>query len=119
MDRETVIQSLQGKTDSFSVEFRLRWPKDADFKWVAIFGKTVYDTEGERRKIVGSIRDIQEQKEREAEQLRKNSTDAITGLYSFSAGIKLMEECRKTQYHGMMVNILLYRLKEINEKNGI
>ena len=70
------------------VEFRLKWPADAEYVWVALFGKTVYDTDGARRKIVGSIRDIQEQKEREAKQLRKNATDVITGLYCFSAGIK-------------------------------
>lgn len=119
MDRETVVDCLESKADSFSVEFRMKWPKDADFKWVVLSGKTVYDTDGEQRKIVGSIRDIQEQKEKEAEQLRKNSTDVITGLYSFSAGIQIMEECRKTQCHGIIVNMLLYRLKEINEKNGI
>ena len=119
MDRETVIESLQSKTDSFTVEFRMKWPQDADFMWVSLSGTTVYDTEGERRKIVGSIRDIQEQKEKEAEQLRKNSTDVISGLYSFSAGIKRMEECRKSKYNGVMVNLLLTRLKEINEKNGI
>lgn len=119
MDCETVNDVLRRKSDSFSVEFRMRWPKDADYIWVVLSAKTVYDTEGEPRKIVGSIRDIQEQKEKEAEQARKNATDVITGLYSFSTGIKLMEECRRVQYRGVMVNMLLYRLKEINESNGI
>lgn len=119
MDRTAVADALQSKADSFTVEFRIRWPKDADFAWVVLFGKTIYDTEGERRKIVGSIRDIQEQKEKEAEQLRKNSTDVITGLCSFSAGMKRIAECRKSKCNGVMVNFLLTRLKEINEKNGI
>ena len=51
-----------------------------------------------RRKIVSSIRDIQEQKEREEKQLRKNSTDVITGLYCFSAGIKYIQECRASHF---------------------
>lgn len=119
MDRARVAEKLQSKADSLLVEFRMKWPTNADYVWVALSGKTVYDTDGERRKIVGSIRDIQEQKEKEEEQLRRNSTDAITGLYSYSAGIRYMEECRRVQYNGVMVNLLLHRLKEINENNGI
>lgn len=119
MDRARVADALQSRADSISVEFRLKWPEDTDFVWVELFGKTVYDTTGERRKIVGSIRNIQEQKEREVRQLRKNSTDTITGLYSFSSGMKRIEECRKLQYEGIIINIILDRLKEIDENNGI
>ncbi len=119
LDRDEVIRQLQSKEDKLFVEFRLKWPEDAEYAWVALFGKAVYDTDGARRKIVGSIRDIQEQKEREERQLRKNSTDAITGLYCFSAGIKYIQECRKKQPDGVMMNLLLSRLKETNEKNGI
>lgn len=119
MDRDAVIRMLRSKEDSLFVEFRMKWPEDGDYVWVALYGKTVYDTDGARRKIVGSIRDIQEQKEREAEQLRRSSTDVITGLYSFSAGIEQMRERRKTRHNGVVVNLLLNRLKEINEKNGI
>lgn len=119
MDRLAVMDSLRSKADNFSVEFRMRWPRESDYIWVALSGKMVYDTEGVPRKIVGSIRNIQEQKEKEAEQLRKNSTDAVTGLYSFNAGIRRIEEYRRNKYNGVMVNVLLTRLKEINEKNGI
>lgn len=119
MDRARVADALQSREDSTSVEFRLKWPEDAEFVWVELFGKTVYDTEGERRKIIGSIRNIQEQKEKEAEQIRKNSTDTVTGLYSFSFGMERIEECRKFQYKGIVINIILDRLKEIDESNGI
>ena len=119
MDRELVVNALQKREDRLYVEFRIKWLDDADYKWVALSGKTVYDTDGARRKIMGSIRDIQEEKAREAEQLRRSSTDGITGLYSFSAGSSMIQECRKTKNDGVMVNMLLTRLKEINEKNGI
>lgn len=119
MDRARVADALRSREDSISVEFRLKWPEDTEFVWVELFGKTVYDTEGEQRKIIGSIRNIQEQKEKEAEQLRKNSTDAVTGLYSFSSGMERIEEGRKLQYKGIVINIILDRLKEIDENNGI
>ena len=119
LDRAAVVRELQSKRDKLFVEFRMKGPSDTEYRWVAFYGKAVYDTDGVRRKIVSSIRDIQEQKEREEKQLRKNSTDVITGLYCFSAGIKYIQECRKTRPAGIMVNLLLNRLKEINEKNGI
>ncbi|MCI8326181.1 MAG: response regulator [Lachnospiraceae bacterium] len=119
MDRDTVVQTLQRKDDQLSVEFRIKWPENAKFEWVSLSSKTVYDTDGKRRKLVGSIRNIQEQKEKEAEQLRKTITDGITGLYVFSAGMQRLQEYRKIHQDGVMIDLLLEQLKEINEKNGI
>ena len=58
-DRENVIQVMQSKADRLFVEFRIKWPEDAEFIWVALSSNAVYDTDGKRRKLVGSIRDIQ------------------------------------------------------------
>lgn len=118
-DRIEAAKAMRGIEDKLYVEFRLKWPMDSEFVWVALAGKVVYDTDGRRWKIVGSIRDIQEQKEREAEQLKKNITDGVTGLYTFSAGMEHIRECRRTKWDGAMVSLLLDHLKETNEKNGI
>ena len=64
MDRSAVTEVLQSGADRLSVEFRMKWPKEPEFGWVALSGRTVYDTDGRRRKLVGSIRNIQEQKEK-------------------------------------------------------
>ncbi len=93
-DRGAAIEALQSEGDKLFAEFRMRWPKDADYIWVALSGKAVYDTDGRRRKLVGSIRDIQEQKEKEEEQRRKNMIDGVTGLYVFRAGMERLKECR-------------------------
>lgn len=122
-DREVVMAALHSGEDRITAEFRLRWPGGTDYLWVALSGKAVYDTEGRRRKLIGSIRDIQEQKEKEAEQLRKNATDSITGLSVFSVGMQqLQERWKRLQdgvQDGVIVNLFLNRLKESNEKNGI
>ena len=118
-DRACAVKALQSEKDELYAEFRLRWPEDAEFLWVALSGKTVYDTDGQRWKLVGSIRDIQEQKAREAEQLRKNTVDGITGLYACGAGLKKLAEYRKERPEGVMVSLVLDRMKQINEENGI
>ncbi len=118
-DREDVLESLRKDADYLYAEFRMRWSEEEEFRWVALTGKAIYDTDGKRWKLVGSIRDIHEQKEREAEQLRKNTTDGVTGFYVFSAGMELIREYRKSRPAGVMVSLFLDCLKETNEKNGI
>ncbi len=118
-DREAAIKKMQSREDQLYAEFRMRWPEDGDYVWVALSAKAVYDTDGRRRKLVGSIRNIQEQKKLEEEQLRKNTTDGVTGLYAFAAGMKCLEESGSARGEGIVINLLLDRLKEINEKNGI
>lgn len=127
MDREDAIRALQARDDKIYAEFRLKWPEEAGFRWVAVSGKMVLDMDGRQRKLVGSIRNIQEQKEKEAEQRRRNTTDGVTGLYTFSAGMERLGECRsgpggacdEAGHDGVMIDLALERLKEINEKNGI
>ena len=118
-DRPQAVKALQSKADQLYAEFRLKWPEDAAFLWVALTGKAVYDTDGQRRKLVGSIRDIQEQKEREDAQRKKNAMDGVTGLYAYDAGLKALAENRKSRPEGVMAVLFLDRLKQINEKNGI
>lgn len=118
-DRRLVIEALQSKEDRIAVEFRMKWPKETDYVWVFLSGNTVYDTDGKRRKLVGSIRNIQEQKEKEEEQLRRNTTDDITGLYGFKAGMERLQECRKDRPDGIMMELCVNHLQQINEKNGI
>ncbi len=119
MDRMAVINAMQSIEDKLFIEFRMRWPEEMNYIWVALSGKVVYDTDGRRWKLVGSIRDIQEQKEKEAEQLRKNTIDGVTGFYVFSAGLKKLQECREIRQNGVMINLFLNQLKETNKKNGI
>lgn len=118
-DRQGALEALQKDRDNPYAEFRMRWPKETEYNWVALSGKAVYNTDGRRWKLVGSIRNIQEQKEKEAEQRRKNMLDGVTGLYVFSVGMELLIQARRKQPQGVMVNLFLQNLQEMNEKNGI
>ena len=119
MDREETIAAMREPTDKLFMEFRLRWPKEGAYKWVAVAGNAVYDTDGKKRKLVGSIRDIQEQKEREARKLRENETDSVTGLYIFNAGLKYVSQQRSSFPEGVMVNLFFDGIKESSTKCGI
>ncbi len=118
-DLSAVKKALRTEEDTLSVQFRMKWREEDAFIWVALSGKTVLDTEGRRRKLVGVIQDIEEQKRIEARQRRRDETDGITGLYAFAAGMEQVEEFRRTEPGGVIINLFLNRLKEINEKNGM
>ena len=118
-DRARAVEALRSETDHLYAEFRLKWPEDAEFLWAAVTGKVVCDTNGRRWKLVGSIRDIQEQKEREAEQIRKNTVDGVTGLYACGAGLKKLAEYRRERPEGVVVSLVLDQMKKVSEENGI
>ena len=118
-DREEAVRALQSNSDNVYAEFRLRWPKESEFIWVALTEKAVHDTDGKRWKLVGSIRNIQEQKEREEKQLKKSITDGVTGFFVCSAGFEKLRECRRYMPKGVMLVLFWNRLKEVSEKNGI
>ncbi len=118
-DRTQAVKALESKADDLYAEFRIKWPGDAEYTWVALTGKVVHDTDGRRWRLVGTIHDIQKQKEREAEQLRRTTMDGVTGLYGASAGIRELTGHRKIRPDGVMVDLFLDQLKQINEKNGI
>ncbi len=118
-DRAQAMESLLRDPDNPYAEFRMRWPEESEFSWIALAGKAVYDTDGRRWKLVGSIHSIQEQKEKEAEQLRRSTTDGVTGLYGYRAGIRQLVACRSSQPEGVMAVLFLDHLKQANEKNGI
>lgn len=118
-DRPQAVRVLQSGADQIYTEFRLKWPKEAAFEWVAVTGRVVNDTDGQRWRLVGSIRNIQEQKDREAEQLRKNTVDGVTGLYVYSAGLEALAGCRRERPEGVMADLYLDQLNQTNEKNGI
>ena len=118
-DRARATEALGSDSDEIYAEFRMKWPADAQFTWSAVTGKAIYDTDGRRWKLVGSIRDIQKQKEEQAEQLRKHTTDGVTGLLCFRAGMERLRERRSARPEGVMAVLRLEGLRQVNEKNGI
>ena len=118
-DRPLMEQLIQELPNRVSVEVRLWYDKKGAYQWREIYGHTICNQEGRRIKVVGAIRNIQEQKERELAQKAKLERDSVTGLYTYNAGLERLERYRKEQPQGAMVYLFLDKLQEMNEKNGI
>lgn len=80
-DRDMVSTFFGNIPDEASLEFRLMLPGQEGYTWIGLYGKVVCDTDGNRYKLIGSIRNIQKIKEQEQEQLARLTTDGSRCIY--------------------------------------
>ena len=125
-DREAVQRSLkehlEGRTVSWSAEHRLR-KRDGSWIWVLGRGRVVKRTAaGEPQRMVGTMTDISQNKEREAIVWRQANYDTLTGLPNRKLFHELLDrEINKANRGGYGVWVLFLDLdgfKEINDVLG-
>ncbi|MDE6700666.1 MAG: response regulator [Acetatifactor sp.] len=118
-DRELLQDLLKQMPDIWNLELRMKIPGTSDYRWYFLNGNVLRDTKGSRWKLVGSVHDIQEQKEQEAARQRKVTTDGVTGFFAYAAGMQRLRELRKTEPAGVMIYLMMDNLRRMNEQNGI
>lgn len=118
-DQAVVEDIISNASDDIYKEFRVKFPGQEEFLWYGLYGQVVDDAEGNRSKIVGGLRNIQEQKEQEARRKSRLERDSVTGFYAYDAGMERLERSRAMHPQGIMIHLLLDKLRELNEKNGI
>ncbi len=118
-DRTAVMNFFDEIEDKASIEFRIKFMGQLNYTWFGLSGKVVRDIDGNRLKLVGSLRNIQERKEQEAQQRAKMTLDGATGFYSYKAGIEELGESRAQEPNGVMIYLWLEQFRALNETNGI
>ncbi|MCM1112629.1 MAG: ATP-binding protein [Muribaculum sp.] len=118
-EREQVREILKLQTDAWRLECRIRRSADSPYQWMRLSGNVIRDAEGERRRAVGSLHNIQAQKDREEQERRKVAVDSVTGFWAYVAGKERLGEARKNVPGGVMVYFMLDNLRQIDEQNGI
>ncbi|MCM1467759.1 MAG: response regulator [Alistipes sp.] len=118
-DRKHFHSIIEEMPDEFELEFRLWYPEFEKYNWVLLRANILNDTEGGRWKLVGSFKNIQEEKEQELEEQRRNTLDGVTRLYCFAAGKEFLENCLEDSAEGAMILMRFDNLRQINEQNGI
>lgn len=102
-DRPLIERLLRDLPERISVELRLWNDEKQAYQWRELYGNTISDPEGNRLKLVGAVRNIQEQKERELAQKARMERDSVTGLYVYAAGRERLTQCRREHPQGVMV----------------
>lgn len=114
-----LVDMTHASTGSFSAQVQLRLPGQAEARWYALNSKTIYDTVDRYRCTVGYLRDIQEQKQQELEQERKQNLDPVTGLVHLKRGLETMEKARQEQPQGVLMLIDLDRFTAMTQRFGL
>ena len=124
-DLENLEQALincLGRDTPYQSEHRLR-KANGEYVWVLDRGKVVKRSPtGEPIRMLGSIKDISEQKRHESEIHRLAFYDFLTGLPNRRLLVERMGQCisrnDRNRTHGAIMFIDMDRFKELNDKLG-
>ena len=118
-DRRILSARLIEARGEVTVSFRSSLFSDKnDYQWVELSGKTLPGENG-GTKIIGSIRNIHEQKMKELEQEESMYRDRTTGLYSRGPGEDIIRACIESGGQGCLLLMDLKGFLAFNEQFGM
>lgn len=117
-DRQLMERMFVRLDDKFKMDFRVR-SAHRGFIWMELSGKTICDESGKKIKVIGSIRDIHEQKVREQLENRATRMDPVTGLYREKNGQRIVNAEVRCGRGGHLVLMDIDKFKEMDEQYGI
>lgn len=103
--------------DSFRTEFRVSRP-GREYRWKLFCGRVLRAPDGTAVKVICSLRDIDEEKQQEAQLRERNARDGITGVYSLDEGMRLLRKQLSTGEKGWILLLSLPDLPRLQMKNG-
>ena len=95
-------------------------PPGEEGRWLEVCGKTSVDTQDARHwRLVGYVRDINEQKQRELEREKRRARDLVTSFYCLTPGLDALAKSRRTQPVGVLMVIDLSNFSRITQTYGL
>ncbi|MBS5080576.1 MAG: PAS domain-containing protein [Clostridiales bacterium] len=89
--------------------------------WSRISGTTIYDEDGKLVKMIGKMRSIQSEKEKEFALEEAKYRDGLTGLYTKEAGIRLVREYMELKSPDEICGLMLLDMdnfQKVNDEEG-
>lgn len=119
-EKERYRIALQESENEIDLVFEARMSEEAtDYSWMEMTGKVICDANGERSKIIGSIKNIHEKKIQELMELDTVRRDPVTGLYRRSVGEKMISAQWEENTAGCLLLLDMDRFRELDERYGI
>lgn len=112
-DRNRVLNYLQTNYSSFTIEIRFKESLEQPYHFSRLTGKTIGN------KVVGSIRDINEQKLLELKKGRDELLDSTTSFYKYLPGIEMLTQLRNISQDGFLVLFDIDAFHTINASFGL
>ena len=118
-DRSMVIDRFRNDIGNMNIEFRLFMSKYKEYRWINLCGSLLKDNSGDENKVVGYLRDINQQKLLEIEKNNKKKYDMLTALYHLDTGKEAIKELRKVRTDSILFIIDIDRFMNIDEQYGL
>jgi diguanylate cyclase (GGDEF)-like protein/PAS domain S-box-containing protein len=121
--RSRLDAHLDGRTDHFEAELRLRHAALADPVWMLLRGMAVRDAAGKAIRVAGSQTDIHLRKQTEDSLLRDALQDPLTGLPNRAVLLDRLGRCqararRRKGYHYALLYLDTDDFKTVNQSLG-
>lgn len=127
-DKENFIQQFslndlsqwrKTKMKSISLEHRiLNRHKEAGYSWIQITMIPIRDSRGRVTKLIGNVKDIDDQKRWEAEMQVRSQRDSLTGLWNRAYTEFMINDQLMKDRNGVLMMIDLDDFKSINDNFG-
>ena len=116
-DIQKIVDFKQGKSnDNFSI--RLRSDVESQYKWYMVEGTIVSDHEVPM-KLIGKLRDINEEKQQEKDFIENAKKDGATDFFTWEVGKKLIEsQFSKKEVDTRLMFFKLMNIDNIDEDYG-
>lgn len=118
-DYSKLKKAFSGDEDEIYMEFRGKRENAEDYRWRLLKGEVIWDENGRKSKIIGSIRDIHEQKMQELREIESAKRDPITKLHTQREGRRYLTEVLARGKSGCMALLDLDEFRVLNETYGL
>ena len=115
-DQRVLAARLREAQDEVCVTFRTRlFSADDQYQWYELSGKVLRDAGGAAR-IIGSLRNVQQEKTRELEEYESLHRDPVTGLYRRTSGGSIVQASVESGIGGCMLLLDIKGFLQFNER---
>ncbi|MCM1258984.1 MAG: ATP-binding protein [Roseburia sp.] len=102
-DQELLEEQFEKMDGSYDIEFRVKSDDGNGYRWKSLKGTVIKREDGDNPRLVGSIKNIHEQKLFEIAQKNKEVYDTLTGFYTRKAGLERIGQFRREDPQGTLV----------------
>ncbi|WP_418668495.1 ATP-binding protein [Allofournierella sp.] len=115
-DQRVLAARLREAQDEVCVTFRTRlFSPDGQYQWYELNGRVLRDAGGAAR-IIGSLRNVQQEKTRELEEYESLHRDPVTSLYRRASGGSIVQASVESGIGGCMLVLDIKGFLQFNER---
>lgn len=118
-DWKKIAGAFSDSEKEIQIEFQSKKSEEEEYRWMLLKGEVISDREEGERKIIGSIRDIHEQKMQELNEIELSKRDPVTGLHTLREGRKRLHHALSRNQKGGIAIFDLDEFRILNETYGL